>query len=432
MPLERLNSLAARTIGAAQRMTGSFAKGTRGNVSFIFGMAAATLVVAGGGAVDYASMVAVRSNLQSAADAAATAAARELYLANAKDSDVQAVAKQMAGAKLATNSGIETYAVAATVGNRRTAVTATITAEPKVFFASLVGVSSKTLTVDATARIMGSGRICAIGLDPASVGAIRLEKSAKITARNCSVFSNSSHSQGLKAHNSSRLTAEFTCTAGGYQGTASNFAPLPETDCPPIPDPLAQRTPPSVGACTKSKMTIDSGLVTLSPGVYCNGLKITKTAKVRLKPGIYIIKDGPLVVDKEAEFTGEYVGFYFTGDKATFKFTKDSLIKLGAPKSGPLAGLLFFGDRGNALGKKYRIESNNARHLLGTIYLPNGDLEIEAKRPIADQSDYTVVVSYGIKMGDGPDLVLNANYDASDIPVPDGVGPVGGNIVLTE
>ena len=432
MPLERLKSLAAKTIGAAQRMTGSFAKGNRGNVSFIFGMAAATLVVAGGGAVDYASMVAVRSNLQSAADAAATAAARELYLANVKDSDVQAVAKQMAGAKLATVNAIEKYIVAASVGSKRTAVTATIKAEPKTFFASMVGVSSTELSVEATARILGSGRICAIGLDPASAGTIRLEKNAKITAKKCAVFSNSSHSQGIRAHNTSRLTAEFTCTAGGYHGTSSNFTPSPETDCPAIPDPLAQRTPPSVGACNQTKTTISTGLVTLSPGVYCGGLKITKTARVRLRPGVYIIKDGPLVVDMEAEFTGDYVGFYFTGDRATFKFTKDSLIKLGAPKDGPLAGLLFFGDRGNALGKKYRIESNNARHLLGTIYLPNGDLEIEAKRPVADRSDYTVVVSYGIKMSDGPDLVLNADYDASDVPVPEGIGPVGGNIVLTD
>lgn len=398
----------------------------------IFGLAAGTLAVAGAGALDYATMVSVRTDLQAAADSAATAAARELYVMKANDTLVRSVANSIASAKLVTEGLVTSFKVDATVNRERTAVTATITSKPKVHFSALMGSTDPTISVEATAQILGSGRICMIGLEKSKPQAISLEQSAHITANKCAVFSNSTHSGGLKAKNSSRLTSELTCSAGGISGSTANFNPVPETDCPQIPDPLASRPAPPVGGCTKSKLTLSSGSHTLFPGVYCDGLKITKTANVKLRPGVYVIKDGPLVVEKTARFVGKYVGFYFTGDKATFKFTKDSLIDIGAPKDGPMAGLLFFGDRGNKAGKKYRIESNNARTLLGTIYLPKGDLEIEASNPVADKSAYTVVVALGIKLAAGPEFVLNSDYDGTDVPVPAGVGPVGGNIVLTK
>lgn len=382
--------------------------------------------------MDYASSVATRSSLQAAADAAATASARELYLINADDSHVRSVAKTVASAKLASDNSLASYSVDAVVNSDRDAVTTTINSKKTVVFAGLLGSKETPISVDATAQIVGSGRICAIGLESSKANTIYLEKSARVTARDCAVFSNSSHKKGIAAHNRSRLIAEVICSAGGYRGTSSNYDPPPETDCPVVPDPLAARPAPPVDSCTARKLRLTSGSHSLSPGTYCGGLTLTDTASVKLKPGIYVIKNGPLVVDKTAELKGEHVGFYFTGNKATFKFTKDSLIDLGAPKDGPMAGILFFGDRSNKQGKRYRIESNNARNLLGTLYFPKGNLEIEAKKPIADRSAYTVVVARRMVLSAGPELVLNARYEDTEVPVPAGVGPVGGNIILVD
>ena len=55
-------------------------------------------------------------------------------------------------------------------------------------------------------------------------------------------------------------------------------------------------------------------------------------------------------------------------------------------------GILIFDDRGSK-ADKHRIYSDNARKLLGTIYLPNGVLYVDANKPIADQSAYTVIVA---------------------------------------
>jgi hypothetical protein len=76
------------------------------------------------------------------------------------------------------------------------------------------------------------------------------------------------------------------------------------------------------------------------------------------------------------------------------------------------------------------ITSDDARNLLGTIYLPRGILTIDADKPVADRSAYTVIVARNIKLEAGPNLYLNTNYGMTDIPVPGGVGPIGRKVRL--
>ena len=52
-------------------------------------------------------------------------------------------------------------------------------------------------------------------------------------------------------------------------------------------------------------------------------------------------------------------------------------------------------------------------------------LYVGSNKPVADQSAYTVVAARQIRVDAGPNLVLNSNYGATDIPVPTGVGPTG-------
>lgn len=82
--------------------------------------------------------------------------------------------------------------------------------------------------------------------------------------------------------------------------------------------------------------------------------------------------------------------------------------------------------------REYRIISDNARTLLGTIYLPLGRLIIDSKKPVADQSAYTVIIARTINLYDGPNLMLNARYGSTDVPVPAGVGPSSADTQLTQ
>jgi hypothetical protein len=208
--------------------------------------------------------------------------------------------------------------------------------------------------------------------------------------------------------------------------------------------------------CNHLGLVIRGGTRTLQPGVYCLGLKITDGADVTLAPGIYIIKDGPLIVDRGASISGDDVSIFLTGRKANLVFEADSTINLTASRDGPLAGLLIFDDPsgasapaippyalpipllGDLLGallgappREHKILSDNARNLLGTIYMPRGRLIIDATKPIADKSAYTVLVVQRIDLHDGPNLFLNSDYGASEVPVPKGLGPYGSNVILT-
>jgi hypothetical protein len=240
----------------------------------------------------------------------------------------------------------------------------------------------------------------------------------------CSVYSNSAIKSGIRVKSSAVLSAPFVCSAGGYdiQGRVDGSR---MSDCPPQPDPLANRPPPSVGPCKETKKLVIESDRTLTPGTYCEGIEIKKTARVNLDAGIYVIKDGQLKVDDTATLSGRNVGFYFTGTNANFDFVSSATVDLGAPKDGPMAGILFYGDRNAPDLREYKITSDNARTLLGTLYIPKGTFTIDAKTPVADKSAYTAIVARRIDLKNAPNLTLNTNYYATDVPVPQGLGPMG-------
>jgi hypothetical protein len=299
----------------------------------------------------------------------------------------------------------------------------------------------------------GSMPLCVLGLNLSAPDAINLEQSALLTAPGCLVQSNSNNKKGLESMHSAVMVAGMICTAGGKSQTRNaNFSPAPTTDCPVLQDPLSARAAPPVGACSYNNKVLDGTSATLPPGVYCGGLKLTNGAVVKLSSGIFVIKDGPLTVDGGASISGTEVGIFLTGSGANLMFDADTTVSLSAPKDGPLAGILIYDDpsgasapalppksgrgangRGNktAAPRQHQILSDNARNLLGTIYMPQGEIIIDATQPIADKSAYTVLIVNQLHLYSGPNLILNTDYSATDVPVPMGVGPFGAKIFLS-
>ena len=111
-----------------------------------------------------------------------------------------------------------------------------------------------------------------------------------------------------------------------------------------LQDPLAGHPVPDSSACGYTDKVVKGGMQLLRPGVYCGGLRITDGAEVALSRGIYIIKDGPLIVDKGATMAGMDVAIYLKGAGANLTFDTDSTIALSAPKDGELAGFLIYDD----------------------------------------------------------------------------------------
>ena len=460
---ERLSDpfpLKASVPGLARRARMMAADG-RGNIVVMLALAAPVMLMLAGGAIDYGVASLQKTRLQSAVDAAAVSAARELHVVTTDQNQVQAAIRASLSGNLGADAG--TVSVTANVTSDPLSLSVTLSQPMKPMF--LFKEFSGNITVNAVARVLGGSPLCVLGLeDDKKDAAITLEKNAHLTGNACAVYSNSTKKDSIKSNDGALLEAEFICTAGGKIGGKGNFDPEPLTDCPKFEDPLADRAPPPIGPCMETDLRIgveekakidekyigklvkeelkdESGKekkkkkgsktsasdydiynAVLSPGVYCGGLKIGGAANVRFEEGVYIMKDGPLYVSDFATIEAEHAGFYFSGKQSNLYFGPNTRVSLTAPKDGPMAGLLVFEDRDAPKLRDYAILSDGARVLEGTIYLPQSKLYIDADAPIADQSAYTAIIARRIALYAGPHLVLNTDYDLTDVPVPEGIG----------
>ncbi|MBY0610887.1 MAG: pilus assembly protein [Beijerinckiaceae bacterium] len=384
-----------------------------------------------GGAVDYFLLTKVQLNLQTVADAAALAGASDFRLADSTAARVTSITEGLAKSQLRQLS--QNADIKVTVDQKSMVVHVDLQTTQHTFMLPIIGGRSEVeLSAAATAVVKGSASICVIGLDSKENQTVYLEKDAKLEAPNCAIYSNSTKNNGLKAMKNSQVHALFICSAGGkYSDKSDAFTPSPQVDCPIMADPLAAREPPPVGDCTATNLKISS-YAKLDPGTYCGGISIEKTAMVEMNPGVYVIKDGLLNVTGQASLKGANVGFYLTGKGATINFDANTSISLTAPKTGIMAGMLFFEDRANKFGQKHDILSNDAKMLLGTIYLSGGELSVASSQPVAQDSAYTIVVARKFSLSAGPTMVMNTNYNDTDIPVPAGVGPGRSSPFLTQ
>lgn len=438
-------------------------------------MAIGLMVVAvfvGGGIVDYMSLRNQQNALQDVADRAAIAAAQELVVFKGSVGRVDAVASTFVDANYGRR-----HTTSATIVNGGKGVKVIVTADPQTYFPGPIARGVTEVSAEAVAEVAGRGYVCMIGLDQNAPSTLQMDDKARVTASDCAIYSNSKNKASLNLHSMARVKADLVCVAGGVSGPTSAVTPnAPITDCPPLEDPLRSRPQPKpslltcnnilgassilgkdligkdgkllslpelvggLGDLLKKKdlltkiLTSDlvgnlapglivTGDAEIEPGVYCGGLNVIG-GHLRLKPGTYVMNNGGIVVAGGGSIEGEGVGFYLTGalGLSTIQFAPSSTISLTAPRTGDMSGMLFFEDRSVIFKYPHILASNDARKLVGTIYLPGNVLQINSKNPIADRSDYTVIISKKFEMKDGPELVLNTDYESSLVPVPEGVG----------
>ena len=73
----------------------------------------------------------------------------------------------------------------------------------------------------------------------------------------------------------------------------------------------------------------------------------------------------------------------------------------------------------------HTIDSDNGQNLHGTVYFPQGSLYIGGHANIGGAAAYTIIVAQNLVTDQQANIVLNANYMNSNIPVPTGVGNTG-------
>jgi Putative Flp pilus-assembly TadE/G-like len=448
-----MREFSAESLSQVQATARRYGACASGNIGVAFGFTLPVLIGLAGLGIDSASFYNQQSRMQSVADSSALAIAKEMHLYLDKTAAVEAsgairVEALLGEVGLVDRSHETEVRVDPEAGRAEVEITMIVNS----FLPAEVW-GENPIVVKANAITYGQERLCVLGLEKKSSDTIKADNGSLVTAPDCAIQSNSTDPNGLIAKNLSTLIGSYICSSGGYDGLPIAFVPLPETDCPALDDPLSMRAPPPVGGCDFLDFKAEKGTATLQPGHYCGGLKIANSAKVTAEPGIYVISGGKFEVANEAQLIGEHVGFYFADDAATLVFKDEAHVELGAPKDGLMAGILFYEDRSAPLGRSFEITSGSVKKLLGTIYLPRGTFKGDGKDMIKtvtnvvggvtgalgagglvgvinEAASYTVIVANRLDLK-SVNLVINADYAASDVPVPAGVGPNSSSVRLT-
>ncbi len=424
-----LSNFKSKKMTRNQSLKRRFVLNSSGTTLVTFALSLPVLLGAVGVGVDFGTLSMKRSNLQAAGDAAALAGAKELSLASATDSSIKAAALAFLSAQLVNGDSAATGEVL--IDRSKGNVTVKVTEVWAPFFAQFLSSDVTPVLTSSTASLAGETKVCILSLASSGPLGFSMLESAHVLANGCGIYSNSTDKNSMYLGGSSTVKATLLCSSGGIYNKGGSTDATVLTDCPPIPDPLALRAPPPVGACTYTNMSVSSGNVVLKPGVYCGGLKIDKTAVVTFSPGTYIVKDGLFLVRNTASVKGKDVAFYFTGTMALLWFLEDAAIDLSGAETGPLAGLLFFDDpKANSFLRVHTISSTHAHTLTGTIYLPHAALLVNPYGNVGEDSAYTAIVAERLAVEKGPNLVLNSDYNATSVPVPAGIRSTT-SVVLT-
>lgn len=401
----------------------------RGNVALALGLAFPVLIGAAGLAVDSAAFYNQQGKMQSVADSAALAVAKELRIYRENLAELEAVGRNRVEALLAEAGIAERPHTTDIRINAELNLIDVSIAMPSIPFIPVDVWGENPIVVSAQAMAYGQSRLCVLGLHDTKNDTIKVDD-ATLTAPDCAVQSNSTSANGLHVAPSGEIISTVICSSGGVKGDGT-FDPEARTDCPQLDDPLIDRPAPAAGGCDFLDMVIKGGRESISPGIYCGGLKIEGGAEVTAEPGIYVISGGKLEVKDHSTLLGEYVSFVFADDPAVFVFDKDTTIDLTAPADGLMAGILFYDNPLSAPDREFTIRSENAHRLLGTVYLPVSRLKIDSRSDVADQSAYTVIVASQIEIK-GANLVVNSDYGGTDVPVPEGLGPNSSMVMLSQ
>jgi hypothetical protein len=369
-------------------------------------------------ALDVGTLYSHKRSMQSAADAAALAGAFEVN--RGRSAFAAAMAKRESKA-----NGFEDAVDSATVtvhyppisgnhiGNMRF-VEVVVEHPAPTWFMSLFGRDSVDIKSRAVAGAGANGKNCVYVLDPDMGSALQMQSSAKFDAT-CGIIVNSSDAEAVKMQSGASVKAASVSIAGGYQISGATIDPTPVTGVLPEPDPLAYLTPPSKIGCDVTNYNANGVTETISPGVYCKGMKLVNNAHVYLNPGMYVIKGGGITMQSGAILEGTGVTFFITEDVGfsygVISMQSGTEMKLQAPTSGPYEGILFYQDPAAGTDEKsHHFESSSAGDLQGALYFPTQQVKLHSTAAL--DAEYTLVVCRALSMESGSDVKIRSDYSS--------------------
>jgi len=355
----------------------------RGQTFVITSFAILVLLVFCGLVADVGMFYRARRQMQTAADAAATAGANALHGSTSVSAGYVTAAQNASkinGFQNATNGITVTASKVACPGAAsEQCVKANVTQPVPTYFLKVLGLSTVTVSTEAIAGGV-NGPACIFALDPTVTKSFWVAGSGGITST-CGVIVNSSDSQALYGSGSGTYTTTGIGVVGGTHPGSATFTPAPTTGIAPASNPLTGLVAPTAGSCLQTNYSVSGATVTLDHGTYCGGIKATGASHLTFNPGTYILAGGGLTITGSGTLTGSGVTFFVTsGSGYAYKpisMNGSGTVTLSAPTSGSLAGILFFQDPTifpSGVDNDNTVNGSSTSTYNGVLYFPNSNL----------------------------------------------------------
>jgi Flp pilus assembly pilin Flp len=380
----------------------NFARDEKGSTALLFGVIATVLLGCGALAIDVPNAYRVQARLQTAADAAATAAV--LDLPNATTATAKAL--DLAAKNAPADFGTITTASDVIFG--------TYDSRDEDLFGFLLqrqrdpGVRpphrgqrerGSNLSGQSSRAIIGRHRRerdgCADHPPPPASSRLRQTGNAfsaggsgKISVPNCAIHVNSSASNAYSVGGNSTVAAKSICVVGGASGGGTTTTP--KTGCAATADPLIAMPEPTAGTCLATGYNNQGMSVTINPGTYCGDLDITG-GTVTMNPGVYHFKNSRVSVGSSASLVGSGV-MLFLDATSELSHTATGTLNLSAPTSGTYAGIAIFQSR-NSANKTTKLTGSPNYTLDGTIYMPTASLVLGGNGTITNNASSGYVIA---------------------------------------
>jgi Flp pilus assembly protein TadG len=413
--------------------------------------------------VDGGTLFEARRSVHGAADAAALAAATEIWNKNPdKAADTALAVASSNGYKNDASGGTAagTSHVQIRLGGEVPLVASptitdpagkllpsyvevTITYYQQRHFSRLFGSSTLPIQARAVARgLRASARYGIIVLDKTASGALNVAGNGFTTVKDGSVIVNSDHATEAalgQGNSGGAIIADNFFVNGGITEQGGNqFRGTEYTGIPPSPDPLRHLPVPDpsalpAGSTTPVESKDENGnrVFTYKPGRYTGGLALagggTTPPTNVLEPGIYYMDGGGFSVTGQANLTANGIMIYNAPRTSTDQIyiAGQGKIVITPPTSGPYQGVSIFQARDSTV--PLDIRGNGGAYITGAIYAASAAVNVQGNGDAAAGAGNQLLGSQFVSRS-----MRIAGNGGFTIDSPDGVFPNLRDIRLVE
>jgi hypothetical protein len=362
-------------------------------ISLVVVLAFVAIAVDGGGLLD------VKRKAQAGADAAALAAAENMFRSypQYEGVDVSGGAADAAYAAAAlngfSNDGEESsvsvrtypqvYAGGPNVGMPlpKGCVEVSLQYNRRRFFSAVLGEGD----IPVIARAVATGRweppdVAILVLDLHEPASLKSTGESFVTVTGASVMVNSDSSTAATSTGGTVSAPIINITGGSsVSGNKGGFSGDINYGVPPMPDPLRHIPEPDANGYdiqSQGPVHISNGTRSLQPGTYRGGISVSGKGSLNLAPGIYYMDGGGFSFSGQGDLNA--IGVMIFNDPSqsseTVSITGSGSIIMSPPASSIYKGLTLFQAREST--NTMTVSGGGYMNIVGTFYTANGTLKV--------------------------------------------------------